>query len=128
MSETRSNVIALRPNSVISVPAVAFDEAVEAAAIYNCVGNVNVEAFSWALPIVASPVAGIAEIVEDGRTGRLVPPRDPSAFAGAVIELLGDPARSRALGAAGRKIVLECFHPSALLDQLEAAYRRTLRS
>jgi len=52
-------------------------------------------------PIVATTAGGIPEVVADGETGLLVPPRDHRAMADAIQLLLGDPARRRAMGAAG---------------------------
>ncbi|ACL67552.1 glycosyl transferase group 1 [Anaeromyxobacter dehalogenans 2CP-1] len=60
------------------------------------------EAMAFELPVVASRIEAIPEIVADGDTGLLVPPRDPAALAAALTALLGDPARARAMGVAGR--------------------------
>jgi starch synthase len=51
------------------------------------------------LPVVASNISGIGELVSDGVSGRLVPPNDPAALAAVIDELLGDPAQCRRLGA-----------------------------
>jgi len=63
------------------------------------------EACAVALPIVATDVGGNGEIVHDGVTGLLVPPRDPAAMADALIALLEQPIRARALGDAARRWV-----------------------
>jgi len=68
-----------------------------------------VEAMSFGIPVVASRVEAIPEIVSDGETGLLVPPSDPAALARALAELLGDPVRARLLGAAGRARAAERF-------------------
>jgi glycosyltransferase involved in cell wall biosynthesis len=68
-------------------------------------GIVFLEAMAAGLPIVACRTSAVPEVVEDGRTGVLVPPRDPAALAGALAALLGDPARRRALGEAGGRAV-----------------------
>ncbi len=60
------------------------------------------EACATGLPIVATDVGGNGEIVRDGRTGRLVPVRDPATLAGAMLALLRDPLQARALGQAAR--------------------------
>jgi glycosyltransferase involved in cell wall biosynthesis len=60
------------------------------------------EAMAFGLPVVAPRLEAIPEIVSDGETGLLVPPRDPEALARALCDLLGDPLRARLLGAAGR--------------------------
>lgn len=65
-------------------------------------GNVVLEAWSAARPVVAAAAQGPVELIEDGTTGLLVPPDDPKALAAAVSALLAEPARAAALGAAGR--------------------------
>jgi glycosyltransferase involved in cell wall biosynthesis len=68
-------------------------------------GIVLLEAMAAGLPIVASRVGGIPEIVLDGETGLLVPPDRPAALATALQQLRNDPALGRQLGAAGRRRV-----------------------
>ncbi|MBC9176375.1 glycosyltransferase [Roseomonas ludipueritiae] len=65
-------------------------------------GNVVLEAWSASKPVVAVAAQGPAELIEDGRTGLLVPQESPEALAQAVGSLLADPARAADLGAAGR--------------------------
>jgi glycosyltransferase involved in cell wall biosynthesis len=67
------------------------------------VPNVILEAMASGLPVVASGISGIPLAVEDGRTGRLVPERDPQALLGALNGLLTDPARMREMGEQGRR-------------------------
>ena len=64
--------------------------------------NVVLEAMAARLPIVASGVGGILELVDDGRTGLLVPAADPHALAARICELMADPARAAALGESAR--------------------------
>lgn len=82
-------------------------------------GGVVIEAMAMGKPVVGTRVGGTVEQIEDGRTGRLVPPSDPHAMANAVEELLGDPEQRRAMGAAGRQRYLRLF-------EFEAFYRRML--
>jgi glycosyltransferase involved in cell wall biosynthesis len=63
------------------------------------------EAMASGVPVVASGISGIPELVEDGRTGLLVPPRDPFALAGALRRLHDDPALCERLARAGRETV-----------------------
>jgi glycosyltransferase involved in cell wall biosynthesis len=60
--------------------------------------NVVVEALSQGLPVVATAVSALGELVQDGRNGRLVPPDDPTALAAVVDDLAGDPAARQRLG------------------------------
>ena len=72
-------------------------------------GLAFLEAMAFGLPVVATSIGAIPEIVVDGETGVLVPPHDPAALAAACVSLLGDPARARRLGEAGRARVAEQF-------------------
>ena len=65
--------------------------------------NVILEAMASGLPVVASGISGIPLAVEDGRTGRLVPEKDPEALLGALRGLLADPAATRGMGERGRR-------------------------
>jgi len=58
-------------------------------------------AYGFKRPVVATRVGGLPEIVDDGRTGYVVPPRDPAALASALVSLLKDPAACRRMGEAG---------------------------
>lgn len=80
--------------------------------------NVIVEALSQGLPVVATRVAAIAEAVEDGVHGRLVPPEDPGALAAAIDELAGDPATRRRCAEAGLARVARDFDLEAAVDRL----------
>ena len=91
-------------------------------------GIVFLEAMAAGLPVVACRAAAIPEVVLDGRTGVLVPPRDPRALADALASLLADPARARALGAEGARGVAE-FTPERVaqrfLDAVHSLFERT---
>lgn len=66
-------------------------------------GRTVIEAMAAGTPVVATTVGGPAEVVEDGVTGLLAPPRDPAAWAARTSELLADGERRRAMGEAGRR-------------------------
>jgi phosphatidylinositol alpha-1,6-mannosyltransferase len=68
-------------------------------------GIVFLEAMAAGLPVVACRAAAIPEVVEDGVTGLLVPPRDPPGLARTLEALAADPERARAMGQAGRRAV-----------------------
>ena len=83
-----------------------------------------VEAMALGVPCVAFRLGGIPEVVVDGETGLLVPPRDVHAFAEALVRLAGD-ARLRAkLGEAGRTRVAAHFTPQRYADAMMALYDR----
>lgn len=72
---------------------------------YEGFGMVVVEAMSQRLPVVATPVGCAAALVREGRTGLVVPPRDPAALAAALRRLLADAPRRRAMGDAAHEAV-----------------------
>jgi starch synthase len=69
------------------------------------------------VPLVASRVSGIPEVVEDGGTGWLVPAEDTQALAAALAEVLAAPAEARRRGEAGRRRVDERFRPATAAAQ-----------
>ncbi len=83
------------------------------------VPNVVLEAMSWGLPVIATDVGGVAEVVRDGETGFLVPPSNPQAVAVALGRLAGDPQLARRLGARGREKVKQLHSPSIVSARLE---------
>jgi glycosyltransferase involved in cell wall biosynthesis len=85
-----------------------------------------IEAMACGKAVVASRLAGPAEIVEDGVTGLLVPPGDADALRDAARGLLADADRLRALGAAGRQRYLAAYSPAAHLQYLERIFDRLL--
>ena len=80
------------------------------------------EAMAVGRPVVSTDVAGNREIVRPGETGLLVPPGDPAALAEAVGRLLADPEQARALGAQGRRLMLECCTNEARAERVERLY------
>lgn len=87
------------------------------------------EASGVGLPIVASRIAGLPEVVREGETGLLCPWNDDAAFIAAIEKLLGDPALRRSMGQAGRRHVRERFSPSAcfgpMIDRIVAMPARS---
>jgi len=91
-------------------------------------GLVLLEAMSAGLPIVASGVGAVPEIVEDGVTGILVPPDDPQALANALSRLIDEPALGRRFGAAGFRRLESAFSPEEMGDRTSALYASLLAS
>ena len=81
------------------------------------------EAMAAGLPVVATRVGGNPEIVIDGQTGLLVEPGRPDLLAAALEQLLKDPRRAAALGAAGRRRAEEKFSLRAMVGAYAAMYR-----
>ena len=77
-------------------------------------------------PLVATAVGGLKELVQDGRSGVLVPRRDPAALAGGIVSLLRDPARREAMAEGGRAR-LEDFTIDRVVPRFVELYDRLLR-
>jgi colanic acid/amylovoran biosynthesis glycosyltransferase len=85
-------------------------------------GVACLEAMAHGRPVVATRVGGLLDLVVDGETGILVPPRDPAALRSALERLLGDPELRRRLGAAGRDRARTHFSWEKVTDAILAAY------
>ncbi len=81
------------------------------------------EAMAAQLPVIATRVGGIPDLIVEGVTGRLIPPRDPGALAGALAELAADPARARELGEAGFRRASRTFSLERMLGRYDALFR-----
>jgi glycosyltransferase involved in cell wall biosynthesis len=81
-----------------------------------------IAAMAAGLPVVATPVGGIPDVLKDGATGRLVPVEDVPALTAALRATLRDAATSRTLGVAARENVLNHCSVMAMLHELEALY------
>ncbi len=105
------------------VPAVtaAFDVAV-LPSYREAQGLTILEAMALSRPVVASNVGGIPEMVEDGRSGLLVPPHDPDALAAAIVRLLVDHPFADMLGRAGHDLVHERFCIERMVQAIETIY------
>jgi glycosyltransferase involved in cell wall biosynthesis len=84
------------------------------------------EAMACRVPVVASGVGGIPEVITSGVDGVLVPPEDPQALAEAVLGLLRDPTERARIGAAGYRTVVERFSIDAQVRRIEALYDEEL--
>ena len=85
------------------------------------------EAGACGVPVIASRVGGIPDVVIDGETGILVPSQDPKALAGAIIRLLSDPAKMHALGQRAREVVSERFSAERMVAGTLEVYQKVLR-
>jgi len=90
--------------------------------VYEPFGLINLEAMACETPVVASAVGGILEVVEDGKTGLLVPPGHPEELAAALGRVLDNPALGRSLGQAGRRRVEAQFSWASVAERTEHVY------
>jgi glycosyltransferase involved in cell wall biosynthesis len=84
--------------------------------------NGVIEAMAAGLPVVASAVGGLLDLVDDGRTGLLVAPSDPEPLAAAIRRLIDDPASAIAMGAAARAAVLQQYSFDGMVASFENLY------
>jgi glycosyltransferase involved in cell wall biosynthesis len=80
------------------------------------------EAMAMGKPVVATDISGCRDVVIDGETGLLVPPRDEQAIARAILTLLENPDMRRRMGALGRRVVEQKYRIQQKIKELEAAY------
>ncbi|MHB1162292.1 MAG: glycosyltransferase family 4 protein [Chloroflexota bacterium] len=97
------------------------------ASLWEGFGLVFLEAMAAASPVVATNVSAIPEVVQDGTTGLLVPPRDPRALAEAMLTLLTDPDRARQMGRAGLLRLKEQFTEDKMVESVEQLYSQLWR-
>jgi glycosyltransferase involved in cell wall biosynthesis len=95
---------------------------------YEPFGMVALEAMACGRPLVASAVGGLQDTVLDGRTGLLVPPRDPASLSAAVNALLAQPGRREAMGRRGRARAVAGYGWAEIADEVESAYVSLLAS
>jgi glycosyltransferase involved in cell wall biosynthesis len=80
------------------------------------------EAMASGLPVVATDVGDVRRVVEHGVTGLVVPPRRPELLAGALADLLSNPDKRRAMGAAGRDAAVTRFTTRRMIDDIDDLY------
>jgi glycosyltransferase involved in cell wall biosynthesis len=85
----------------------------------------GLESMASGLPLVATRVGGIPELVEEGETGLLVAPRDPGALGAAIASLVEAPERRREMGRRARARAVSRFAWSAIAADTAALYRET---
>ncbi|HJS73108.1 MAG TPA: glycosyltransferase family 4 protein, partial [Vicinamibacteria bacterium] len=95
--------------------------------LYEGSSMVTLEAMAHRKPVVATRVGGIPDKVTDGENGLLVPPGDPDALAGALIEALREPERLKAWGSRSREVVETRFSWSRRVTELLHLYDEILR-
>jgi glycosyltransferase involved in cell wall biosynthesis len=103
----------LRRSRVLAVPSVWGEP----------LGVVVLEGLACGIPVVASRVGGIPELIDEGRTGLLVPPGDPQTLGRALLSALGDDSLHERAASAGPEAVARRHTWNAVSEQLQAIYR-----
>jgi glycosyltransferase involved in cell wall biosynthesis len=94
--------------------------------LYEGMPNALLEAMAAALPVVATPVGAVPEMITDGEEGLLVPPDDPEALTAALERLAWSPDLRRELGRRARERVERFYAPERTMEKLEALYESLL--
>jgi glycosyltransferase involved in cell wall biosynthesis len=90
----------------------------------DTIPQVLMQALAMGIPVVSTTVGSIPDVVIDGRTGFVVPPRDAGALAEGIRALLADSALRARMGTEGRALVEQSYSIEKMLDRMEAVYRR----
>ena len=85
-------------------------------------GMVLIEAMAAKKPVISTAVGGVPEVIADGKTGILVPPKDPEAISSAIIKLYNNPDMSLEMGLAGHSRVKKLFDITTTVHELEKLY------
>lgn len=91
-------------------------------------GVVLLEAMNYSVPVIASDIGGITDIVQHERTGLLVPPGDEAALASALTRVLDDGALAQMLAGGGRRLLRETFSWDGIVDRWEGVYTAAVTS
>ena len=94
----------------------------------DTIPQVLMQALAIGLPVVSTTVGSIPDVVIEGQTGFVVPPRDASALANRIVALLDEPALRTRMGVAGRALVQRSYSIEKMLTRLEGLYRRLVQS
>ncbi len=84
------------------------------------------EALAVETPVIGTDIEGNPELIRDGETGLLVPPRNPAALAQAILRMIENPGRAKEMARAGRRLVEAQFSTRAKVERTEALYARLL--
>lgn len=94
-----------------------------APSIKESFGVAIIEASACELPVIVSDVGGLPEVVDDGKTGYVIPPKDSKAIANKLYELVFDEAKRKSMGENGRKKVKELYDWDKNVDKMENIYQ-----
>lgn len=100
----------------------SFDVAVLSSYASEGIPQFVLQAMAAGKPVVGTRVGGVPEVIQDGKTGMLVPPQDPESMARALKLLLRDPQQRKCMGEQGYRRVTDFYTMDAMLDRLEELY------
>ena len=79
-------------------------------------------------PVIATPVGAIPDLLEEGKSGFLIPPDNASLLAERIILLLPDTERRRQFGERGREVVVRTLHPMVVADRHVGVYKEVIQA
>ena len=94
----------------------------------DTIPQVLMQALAIGIPVVSTTVGSIPDVVIQGETGFVVPPRDAGALAERIVSLLDDAALRARMGAQGRSLVERCYSLDKMLDRMENVYHRLIHA
>ena len=94
----------------------------------DTIPQVLMQALAIGLPVVSTTTGSIPDVLADGESGFIVPPRDADALADRIGRLLVDPELRAAMGRRGRQTVEQSYSIDRMVDELERVYRRVIAS
>lgn len=95
--------------------------------LWECLPNSLLEAMAMGRPVISTNVGGIPEVIQDGVSGLIVPPRNPEALAQAIVTLLGDSYHRTQMGDRARRTIEENFELQGMIDRLEQQYEKVVQ-
>ncbi|MDA8338472.1 MAG: glycosyltransferase, partial [Nitrospiraceae bacterium] len=90
--------------------------------LQEALGTSFIEAMSMEKPVVGTNVGGVSEVIKDGVNGYLVEPNNPHELADAIIKILCDKEKARAMGMEGKKIVEQNYTVEKMCEKMYALY------
>jgi len=126
--DLNSHIIFTGWRNDISALISTFDILVQSSSFPEGFGLTCIEAMALAKPVVATNIPGPSEIVVDGKTGFLVPPKNPSALAEAILKLLNNAVLAKKIGESGRKRAEELFDIRKNVRQIEDIYENVFNN
>ncbi len=90
--------------------------------VYEQFGMAALEAYAYELPVIATKMGALRHIVEEGRTGLLIPPGDAEALAAAIRQLADNPEQALAMGQRGRRLAETTYSPDRYYERLMQVY------
>lgn len=94
--------------------------------LFEGMGRVLLEAMVSGKPVIAAKVGGIVDVVRDGETGILIPPRDADALAKAIITILKDKRLAQKMGEAGKRRIDERFTAKTMVERISQIYEELI--